>query len=222
MVQVFREVWRVLRDDGTLFLNIGDSYASGKGTCYNPGGGSSSLGKERKEAGVHPLDRGNKSTLEVSGLKPKDLVGIPWRVAFALQADGWYLRSDIIWSKPNPMPESVTDRCTKSHEYLFMLSKRPSYYFDQEAVREKQTWDVSLGKEGVGKFSGRDGLGWEYGQRGHEPNPNGRNIRTVWTANKPKWKLRSDLSDGDRAYVLAELNRRGLLASSPDNTGDLP
>lgn len=97
MVEVFREVRRVLRDDGTLWLNLGDSYASGKGTCYNPGGGSSSLGKERKEAGAHPLDRGNKSTLERSGLKPKDLGGIPWRVAFALQADGWWLRQDIIW-----------------------------------------------------------------------------------------------------------------------------
>jgi DNA modification methylase len=136
MVDVFREVRRVLRDDGTLWLNLGDSYASGKGTCYNPGGGEESLGQERKAEGCHPLDRGNKSTLSESGLKPKDLVGIPWRVAFALQSDGWYLRSDIIWSKPNPMPESVTDRPTKAHEYVFLLSKKAKYYYDADAVRE--------------------------------------------------------------------------------------
>jgi DNA modification methylase len=139
LVEVFREVRRVLRDDGTLFLNLGDSYASGKGTCYNPGGGESSLGKERKAEGVHPLDRGNKSTLAVSGLKPKDLVGIPWRVAFALQADGWYLRSDIIWAKPNPMPESVTDRPTKAHEYIFLLAKSERYYYDADAISEPTT-----------------------------------------------------------------------------------
>lgn len=136
LVEVFREVWRVLKDDGTLWLNLGDSYASGKGTCYNPGGGKDSLGKSRKDAGAHPLDRGNISELKAQGLKPKDLIGIPWRVAFALQADGWYLRQDIIWSKPNPMPESVKDRCTKSHEYIFLLSKSRKYYFDQNAVKE--------------------------------------------------------------------------------------
>ena len=136
IVQVMREVRRVLRDDGVLWLNLGDSYASGKGTCYNPGGGDGSLGKLRKEAGAHPLDRGNKSTLTASGLKPKDLVGIPWRVAFALQADGWWLRSDIVWSKPNPMPESVTDRPTRSHEYLFLLSKSARYFYAAAAIRE--------------------------------------------------------------------------------------
>ena len=115
LVEVFREVRRVLRDDGTLWLNLGDSYASGKGTCYNPGGGESSLDGHAalKKAGAYKLDRGNKSTLAASGLKPKDLVGIPWRVAFALQADGWWLRQDIIWHKPGPMPESAKDRCNK-------------------------------------------------------------------------------------------------------------
>lgn len=136
MVAVFREVRRGLTDDGTLWLNLGDSYAGGKGTCFNPGGGKSSLGKDRKRAGVLPLDRLNKSTLAVSGLKPKDLVGIPWRVALALQADGWWLRSDIVWAKPNPMPESVTDRPTKSHEYLFLLAKSSRYYYDAEAIME--------------------------------------------------------------------------------------
>jgi DNA modification methylase len=142
MVEVFREVKRLLKDDGTLWLNLGDSYASGKGTCYNPGGGDSSLGKERKRAGAHPLNRGNKSDLTAQGLKPKDLVGIPWRVAFALQSDGWYLRQDIIWHKPNPMPESVTDRCTKSHEYVFLLSKSERYYYDQEALKEPVAEDT--------------------------------------------------------------------------------
>ena len=138
LVAVFREVRRVLRDDGTLWLNLGDSYASGKGTCYNPGGGESSLDGHAalKKAGAYKLDRGNKSTLAASGLKPKDLIGIPWRVAFALQADGWYLRQDIIWHKPNPMPESVRDRCTKAHEYIFLLAKSPRYYYDAEAIAE--------------------------------------------------------------------------------------
>jgi DNA modification methylase len=111
MVAVFREVRRVLRDDGTLFLNLGDSYRGGVRSAITCGTSGASL-------------------------KPKDLVGIPWRVAFALQADGWYLRSDIIWAKPNPMPESVTDRPTKSHEYLFLLSKQTKYYYDAEAIAE--------------------------------------------------------------------------------------
>ncbi len=136
MVRVFREVWRVLRPDGTLWLNLGDSYASGKGTCFNPGGNTSSFNVHLKAANVHPLDRGNKSALEKVGLKPKDLIGIPWRVAFALQADGWWLRQDIIWHKPNPMPESVKDRCCKSHEYVFLLTKSAKYYFDGEAIKE--------------------------------------------------------------------------------------
>ena len=131
MVQVFREVRRVLRDDGTLWLNLGDSYASpvkgsggtGKSTLVGtPNDGNGQLFAPRK--------------FDMSGLKPKDLIGIPWRVAFALQADGWYLRQDIIWHKPNPMPESVRDRCTKAHEYVFLLSKSERYYWDAEAMQE--------------------------------------------------------------------------------------
>jgi len=132
MVEVFREVRRVLRDDGTLWLNLGDSY-----NAYNGGSGPSSTID-------HPLNERNGQKpnvatgfgLRTKGLKPKDLIGIPWRVAFALQADGWYLRSDIIWHKPNPMPESVTDRPTKSHEYLFLLSKSERYFYDAEAIAE--------------------------------------------------------------------------------------
>jgi DNA modification methylase len=126
MVGVFREVWRVLANDGVLWLNLGDSYAGGG----NGGGGS--YASER-------LGWSKKGVMGGHGLKPKDLVGIPWRVAFALQADGWWLRQDIIWHKPNPMPESVTDRCTKSHEYLFLLTKSNRYYFDDLAIAEPAT-----------------------------------------------------------------------------------
>ena len=130
LVEVFREVKRVLRDNGTLWLNLGDSYAGG--------GGASGHTSETKNLGAKTANYGAvKTGGRTYGLKPKDLVGIPWRVAFALQADGWYLRQDIIWHKPNPMPESVTDRCTKSHEYIFLLSKSPRYYYDAEAIKEK-------------------------------------------------------------------------------------
>jgi DNA modification methylase len=135
MIAVFREVRRVLADDGTLWLNLGDSYnGSGKG-AYADGAVrlSEKSSKQRTSVGTH---EGSFSKTIAEGLKPKDLVGIPWRVAFALQADGWYLRQDIIWHKPNPMPESVTDRCTKAHEYLFLLTKSARYHFDNEAIAE--------------------------------------------------------------------------------------
>jgi len=135
IVEVFREVKRVLRDDGTLWLNLGDSYTSGGRQTRDPGKSKIHPALENWQGG-RP---GNPA-----GLKDKDLVGIPWRVAFALQADGWYLRSDIIWAKPNPMPESVTDRPTKSHEYLFLMSKRPRYYYDAQAIAEPaQKWSGS-------------------------------------------------------------------------------
>lgn len=128
LVELFREVRRVLRPDGTLWLNLGDSYnGSGKG--------GDKIGREGKQSS-------NRGTVGIAGrstrltsLKAKDLIGIPWRVAFALQADGWYLRQDIIWHKPNPMPESVTDRCTKAHEYIFLFSKSSGYYFDGDAIK---------------------------------------------------------------------------------------
>jgi site-specific DNA-methyltransferase (adenine-specific) len=130
MVEVFREVRRVLRDDGTLWLNLGDSYAGGGGGNYN------TTGKTRANGCQVTNVRNRPEWLESVGAKPKDLLGIPWRVAFALQADGWYLRQDIIWHKPNPMPESVRDRCTKAHEYVFLMSKSERYYFDIEAMQE--------------------------------------------------------------------------------------
>ena len=127
-VWIFREVRRVLRDDGTLWLNVGDSYSAHPGQR-----------KETNKAGEkQQTKRGSTGCPSrcVDGLKPKDIVGIPWMLAFALRADGWWLRQDIIWSKPNPMPESVTDRCTKAHEYLFLLTKSAKYYFDAEAIKE--------------------------------------------------------------------------------------
>ena len=130
LVCVFREVWRVLKDDGTLWVNIADSYAgSGKGVWQNR--------KKSKETYViAPHSAAAKMPKIFDGIKAKDLIGIPWMLAFALRADGWYLRQDIIWQKPNAMPESVRDRCTKSHEYIFMLSKCKHYYYDADAIKE--------------------------------------------------------------------------------------
>jgi DNA modification methylase len=184
MVEVFSEVRRVLRKDGTCWVNLGDSYCSsptasmGDKTALWKGGGTKNQ--------AQGLTRIDKST--VAGLKPKDLVGIPWRVAFALQADGWYLRSDIIWHKPNPMPESVTDRPTKSHEYIFLLTKSERYAYDHDAIREPQV-DPERGKGeksdayGGGRVPGREDEKFVTGWRKKEEiyNPAGRNKRTVWT-----------------------------------------
>ncbi len=132
-VHVFREVWRVLRDDGTLWVNYGDSYAgSNKGRW---GDGNGVIGEKPMQSMARVYGNIHYGAFD-SGLKPKDLIGIPWRVAFALQADGWYLRMDNIWAKPNPMPESVQDRPTKAHEYFFLLSKSKRYYFDFESIKE--------------------------------------------------------------------------------------
>lgn len=145
MVEVFRCVRDVLADDGTLWLNIGDSYAR------NPAKGKSGAPNGRNMA-----EQGYSGGAGIPiGLKEKDLVGIPWMLAFALRADGWYLRQEIIWHKPNPMPESVTDRCTKAHESLFLLSKRPSYYFDHEAIKEPAT-GTSTGRAATFDRGGND------------------------------------------------------------------
>jgi DNA modification methylase len=144
LVAIFREVHRLLKEDGTLWLNLGDSYA---GSWGNYSGKNRGAGRQRviRNGSVvpNPAYDGHENWRPPTaskglgnGIKPKDLIGIPWRVAFALQQDGWYLRQDIIWHKPNPMPESVTDRCTKAHEYIFLLSKSPTYYFDNEAIKE--------------------------------------------------------------------------------------
>jgi DNA modification methylase len=139
---VFREVRRVLADTGTLWLNLGDSYSS------NPKGTGGDERSTLSPSGTRVQRDRHLAAGRVPGVKVKDLVGVPWRVAFALQADGWYLRSDIIWAKPNPMPESTTDRPTKSHEYVFLLSKQPRYFFNQEAVREDFA-DDRMGANGL-------------------------------------------------------------------------
>lgn len=131
LVEVFREVWRVLKDDGTVWLNLGDSYARTGGTDRKVSA-TATVGSTRNTMN----QMSDRTQTAPAGLKDKDLIGIPWRVAFALQADGWYLRQDIIWHKPNPMPESVKDRCTKAHEYIFLLTKSPKYFFDSEAMKE--------------------------------------------------------------------------------------
>jgi DNA modification methylase len=133
LCQVFDEVWRVLKDDGTVWLNLGDSYASMRDSKVTPDSLRNGDGTKVAQGAANR----NPKVLKEAGLKHKDLVGIPWRFAFALQARGWYLRSDIIWSKPNPMPESVRDRPTKSHEHIFLLTKNYKYYYDSEAIKEE-------------------------------------------------------------------------------------
>jgi DNA modification methylase len=147
MVAVFREVRRVLADDGTLWLNIGDSYASfrdGKATPDTTRGDSTGTLVEKGKASNR-----SASNFTETYIKHKDLVGIPWRLAFALQADGWWLRQDIIWHKPNPMPESVTDRCTKAHEYVFLLTKSARYHYDHEAMQEEATTGQTRNRRSV-------------------------------------------------------------------------
>jgi DNA modification methylase len=180
MVAVFREVKRVLRSDGTVWLNLGDTFARDSGK-------SPTVRHVDGRAKNYDPSKAGRPQASNYGMKPKDLVGIPWRVAFALQADGWYLRSDIIWAKPNPMPESVTDRPTKAHEYLFLLSKSPRYYYDADAVREPHT-ESTLNRVEYGlKHRHPDGIGVgippvdteRMGER--FANPAGRNMRSVWT-----------------------------------------
>ena len=177
LVAVFREVRRVLRDDGTLWLNLGDSYAGGN---YRGGGIDTASDKQRSNFGTTDF-MATKANVP-PGLKPKDLVGIPWRVAFALQADGWYLRSDIIWSKPNPMPESVTDRPTKAHEYVFLLSKQPRYWYDAEAIADYTAYPVPRSRAPSGDYSISSGRndGGEHRSGGFVTSVT-RNRRTVWT-----------------------------------------
>ena len=185
LVDVFREVKRVLRDDGTLWVNLGDSYVGGGG--FSPKSPSNLNGSRQSTS------KGSISgAIGVpNGLKPKDLIGIPWRVAFALQADGWWLRQDIIWHKPNPMPESVTDRCTKAHEYIFLLTKSAKYFYDSEAVKEPVS-EVSLKRAEYGwdcdrpstKNASMGGDGIHVGKMGTRfVNPTGRNKRSVWAVN---------------------------------------
>lgn len=189
IVEVFREVKRVLKDDGTVWLNLGDSYSSHK-DCKSVGQ-SLAAGTSRENAHVMDLGKSrvrDTKMLKSQGLKNKDLIGIPWRVAFALQADGWYLRQDIIWNKPNPMPESVTDRCTKSHEYIFLLSKSERYYFDNEAIKEDSVGtEYDRTKRQQNRMNGApslvDGRNQLVAGKSLGVGTEKRNKRSVWTIN---------------------------------------
>jgi DNA modification methylase len=200
LVEVFREVRRVLRDDGTAWLNLGDSYSGSgpSGASYESattkrraeGNGQDGAFRVSKTLGARGLSYAEKKPIPAAGCKPKDLIGVPWMVAFALRNDGWYLRSDIIWNKPNPMPESVTDRPTKAHEYLFLLSKGPRYFWDADAIREepsdafhaaRRPSTDSTGFYSEGIPNARNDAGRQRGLAGFGVDATGRNKRSVWT-----------------------------------------
>lgn len=209
MTDIFREIRRVLRKDGTCWLNLGDSYSASRS---GPVGVSGLQGEHRhsqtesrsaKETAGRPNSRWS---FEPWGLKPKDLVGIPWRVAFALQADGWWLRSDTIWSKPNPMPESVGDRPTRAHEYLFLLAKSQRYYYDADAIRERYSPATVLHVSQATFDSQTAGFNdrWDAAEDAQDISPSGRNKRSVWEVDEDEyaqfmqWKA---LMSGDRRDV---------------------
>lgn len=220
-VEVFREVRRVLRDDGTLWVVIGDTYAgSGNGAAHYP----ESANKYKQGTNKGTLSQSNLPKGRVpAGCKPKDLIGIPWMLAFALRADGWYLRQDIIWYKGNPMPEAVMDRCTKSHEYIFLLSKSARYYFDNKAIMEIASYDgrTDTRMKGSHKYS-QEGIfvnnnPQSFAARGHErwqQDTNGnyiKNKRSVWSVNtKP-------FSGAHFAVFPPELIRPCILSGSREN-----
>jgi DNA modification methylase len=182
MVEVFSEVKRVLRDDGTLWLNLGDSYA-GSGKGRNADGSHQEGGKQGTNKGTV---LGSLVKTYAQDCKPKDLIGIPWMVAFALRADGWYLRQDIIWHKPNPMPESVQDRCTKAHEYIFLLSKSSKYYYDIESIKEPVKQDWGTRNRSNGKYH-NEGSGLQP-HSGLEKSYEFANKRSVWSVNTRSYK----------------------------------
>jgi DNA modification methylase len=198
LCKVFDEVWRVLADDGTLWVNLGDSYANNGGKTQpqrdTNGGFGGSPGTRNQP--YSNASGGFERPKTIGGsIKPKDLVGIPWRFAFAMQDRGWYLRQDIIWAKPNPMPESVTDRCTKSHEYIFLMTKKPKYYFDSKAIREEST-DLEGSKK---RYQSAFYTGEKHASGGYLPQKKThtagmktfdgqRNKRSIWTVNTASYK----------------------------------
>jgi len=205
MVEVFRCVWDVLEDNGTLWLNIGDSYARNGGDV------------ESKMNTVHKMGVGQKATYLAGGmqsinkvpegLKSKDLIGIPWMLAFALRADGWYLRQDIIWHKPNPMPESVQDRCTKAHEYIFLLSKSQKYYYDHESIKDPVKQDWGTRDRTDGKYH-NEGSGLQP-HSGLEKSYEMANKRSVWTVNTKPY------AGAHFAVFPAELIEPCIMAGAP-------
>jgi DNA modification methylase len=184
LCKVFDEIWRVLKDDGTLWVNLGDSYAAFRDSKATPDSLRNGQGTNVAQAANR-----NPSNLRAAGLKHKDLIGIPWRFALAMQERGWYLRSDIIWHKPNPMPESVTDRPTKSHEYIFLLTKSAKYFYDYEAIKEDATTEPTVrdrSKENYQQsFSGGR---FSEGARQFGSDDMKKNKRTVWTVTTKPYK----------------------------------
>lgn len=218
LVEVFREVKRVLRDDGILWVNIGDSYSGSHGNGYKQ-----TMWATNGQYNSDEINACDKMPKKKSGCKPKDLIGIPWMLAFALRADGWYLRQDIIWAKNNPMPESVKDRCTRSHEYIFMLTKSRKYYFDHEAIQEpasgydgrkKTTHDGSPKRENMGLPDGVHEQSMVKG--GHErwnfrDNIPVRNKRDVWRVG-----VCSTVKEAHFAVFPKELIEPCVLAGCPE------
>ena len=203
MVEVFRCVWDVLEDDGTLWVNIGDSYAGS-------GGAGNQFGQLEK--GLTKYKQGGKP--QDFGCKPKDLIGIPWMLAFALRADGWYLRQDIIWHKPNPMPESVQDRCTKAHEYIFLLSKSSKYYYDNESIKEKaihagEQRSFNSPKKAMRNVDGNVSTGNEHPDALPVEVSELKNKRSVWTVNPKPY------SGSHFAVFPTELIEPCILAGAP-------
>ena len=193
IVEVFREVRRVLREDGACWVNLGDSYASNG--CYINAWMKKDHNKEKQHLHTSNHTRYEDRKAFRGGewrIKAKDLVGIPWRVAFALQADGWYLRQDIIWAKPNPMPESVTDRCTKAHEYIFLMSKNPNYYFDNKAIQEPCTTQEgrpsAIVRDRVYGYNSKQAILGRARGGEETPEPSTRNKRSVWSINVKPYK----------------------------------
>ena len=211
MVEIFREVKRVLKKEGTLWLNLGDSYAgSGKGGNPEDSPWSGFVGNKDREKSAQA-----SKPIIPSGLKPKDLVGIPWRTAFALQADGWWLRQDIIWSKPNPMPESVNDRFTKAHEFVFLLAKSQKYFFDADAIREKSEWAEKDKRFFTGATIGNKVQENNYAMQssGAYSSDGMRNKRSVWsiaTQSFPDSHFAVFPEDLVRPCILAGTSEKGV------------
>lgn len=205
LVEVFRGVWDILEDDGTLWVNIGDSYYN-----YRPGAGQRQGKQSIAGQKFSEVENCNKRGLKLEGLKEKDLIGIPWMLAFALRADGWYLRQDIIWSKGSCMPESVKDRCTKSHEYVFLLSKNKNYYYDSDAIKEPATtYDATIRNRDIGKLNNTAGKTRSGGLTHNQYEF--RNKRSVWNVNPKPY------SEAHFAVMPVELIEPCLLAGSKEN-----
>jgi len=200
MVDVFRHVKNIMADDGTLWVNIGDSYATGSGGTST----SSELQKNNRGSMIAP-----RKQTRSGDLKSKDLIGIPWMLAFALRADGWYLRQDIIWHKPNPMPESVQDRCTKAHEYIFLLSKSPKYYYDIESVKEPIQED-SIARLQRGVSNTHKNVDGAPGQTPHSMNKPRKNMKNLQPDGQSPNSFHKSRQNGEPDVIYENRNKRSV------------